>query len=159
LSTSLRAATHLPAGTWRTEHAADEILIDFDARFRRRFRLHTQAGRDILLDLPQAIRLRDGDGLNLEDGSILLIRARPEPLLEITAHDAPALMRIAWHLGNRHLPVQFAAGKIHIRADHVIADMIAGLGGHTRAIDAPFDPEAGAYAAGGHHHHDDDHDH
>ena len=104
------------------------------------------------------MRLRDGDGLALEDGGVVRVRARPEPLLEIHAHDDGELVRIAWHLGNRHLPVQLLGDRIRIRADHVIADMVEGLGGHVEAIEAPFDPEAGAYApgAGHHHHHDDD---
>jgi urease accessory protein len=72
-------------------------------------------------------------------------------------HAAPdSLMRIAWHLGNRHLPVQMLDGALRIRADHVIADMVAGLGGHVHALDAPFQPEGGAYAAAAHHHHHGD---
>ena len=84
------------------------------------------------------------------------VTSRPEPLLEIHAHDAAGLVRIAWHLGNRHLPVQLLGDHIRIRADHVIADMVRTLGGHVHTIDAPFDPEAGAYVGGHHHHHDDD---
>ena len=87
------------------------------------------------------------------------MQSRPEQLLEIHAHSDAALVRIAWHLGNRHLPVQLLGDRIRIRADHVIADMVAGLGGHAETIDAPFDPEAGAYAGAGHahrHHNDDE---
>jgi urease accessory protein len=89
----------------------------------------------------------------------VLVCARPETLLEIHAHDDAQLVRIAWHLGNRHLPVQLDGDRIRIRADHVIAEMVKGLGGHVETIEAPFDPEAGAYAGGGHghhHHHDGD---
>ena len=85
--------------------------------------------------------------------------AQPEPLLEIHAHDEGELVRIAWHLGNRHLPVQLLGDRIRIRADHVIEEMVEGLGGHVDAIEAPFDPEAGAYAGGHQHHHDDDDGH
>ena len=85
----------------------------------------------------------------------MLVQARPETLLEIHAHDAATLVRIAWHLGNRHLPVQLLGERIRIRADHVIDGMVEVLGGHVEPIEAPFDPEAGAYA-GSHHHHDDD---
>ncbi len=112
----------------------------------------------MLLDLPQTTRLRDGDGLVLEDGAIVQVHAEPEPLLEIRAHDAGELVRIAWHLGNRHLPVQLYRDRIRIRADHVIAEMIVGLGGEAEAVEAPFEPETGAYTAS-HHHHDDDDDH
>ena len=145
----------MPAGTW--SGADDEVTIDFDRRHRRRIVLTTEAGREVLVDFPQAVRLRDGDGLALEGGGVVLVRARPEPLLEIHAHDAADLVRIAWHLGNRHLPVQLLEDRIRIRADHVIEAMVVGLGGHVDAIEAPFDPESGAYEVAGaahHHHHD-----
>ena len=137
-----------------------KVLIDFDRRHRRRILLTTVSGAGVLVDLPQAIRLRDGDGLLLDDGRIVRVCAKPEPLMEIHAHEDGELIRIAWHLGNRHLPVQLLNDRIRIRADHVIGDMVERLGGHVDLIDAPFDPEAGAYAPGGHnHHHDDDDDH
>ncbi len=155
----MRADRVLPAGTWDPAQAIDHVLIDFDRRHRRRIVLPTESGQEVLIDLPQAVRLRDGDGLVTETG-IVRVQARPEPLLEIHAHDDGELVRIAWHLGNRHLPVQLLGDRIRIRADHVIEEMVEGLGGHVEAIEAPFDPEAGAYAAGGgHHHHDHDDDH
>ena len=152
---SLRANAVLPAGSWGDRGADDKVLIDFDRRHRRRIVLTTVGGYELLLDLPQAVRLRDGDGLELADGRIIRVVAQPEALLEIHAHGPAELVRIAWHLGNRHLPVQLLGDRIRIRADHVIADMVDGLGGHAHSIDAPFDPEGGAYA-GGHHHHDDE---
>ena len=151
----------LSAGSWDPASATDTVLIDFDRRYRRRIALKTEGGADLLLDLAQAVRLRDGDGLPTETG-VVRVKAKPEPLLEIHAHDDGELVRIAWHLGNRHLPVQLCGDRIRIRADHVIAEMVEGLGGHVDDIEAPFDPEPGAYAAGGgghHHHHGDDHDH
>ena len=151
----MRAQTVLPAGAW-TEEAVDTVLIDFDRRHRRRIQLVTEGGHDLLLDLPQAARLRDGDGLQLDDGRIVRVTARAEALLDIHAHDTAGLVRIAWHLGNRHLPVQMLGQHLRIRADHVIADMVRGLGGHVREMEAPFDPEAGAYSGGGGHHHHDD---
>jgi urease accessory protein len=147
----------LPAGTWEDARASDAVLLDFDMRHRRRIALRTESGADLLLDLSHAARLRDGDGLALDDGGVVRVRARPEPLLEVHAHGPDTLVRIAWHLGNRHLPVQILAGRLRIREDHVIADMVRQLGGHAQRIEAPFDPEAGAYA-GGHHHHGE-HDH
>ncbi len=146
------------AGSWDVGSAVDAVLVDHDRRFRRRLLLHTEGGRDILLDLPQAVRLRQDDGLVLPDGGVVRICARAEALLEFSAPDSALLLRIAWHLGNRHLPVQFLGDRLRIRADHVIAEMVEGLGGRMQALDAPFDPEAGAYAgaAGGHHHHHDD---
>ncbi len=154
-----RATAILPAGSWH-QAPVDRVLIDFDRRHRRRIQLETEAGIPLLLDLPQAARLRDGDGLVRDDGQVVRVVARAEPLLDIHAHDHAALVRIAWHLGNRHLPVQLHGAHLRIRADHVIADMVRGLGGHVHELDAPFDPEPGAYAAAPHtHHHDDDHAH
>jgi urease accessory protein len=89
------------------------------------------------------------------DAGVVRVCARPEKLLEIHAHDEAQMVRIAWHLGNRHLPVQLLGDRIRIRDDHVIRAMVEGLGGHVDDVEAPFDPEAGAYAGGHHHHHDD----
>lgn len=154
----MRSETVLPAGSWEAVRELDRVLVDFDRRFRRRILLTTEGGREVLLDLPQAVRLRHGDGLAV-DGGVVRVCAKPEALLEIHAHEEGELVRIAWHLGNRHLPVQLLGDRIRIRADHVIAEMVEGLGGHVEAIEAPFDPEAGAYAGGHHHHHHDDDDH
>jgi len=132
-----------------TTLADDSVCIDQDMRTRRRMVYMTVRGAAILLDRPQAVRLRDGDGLVLEDGTIVRVDAAPEPLIEIEAADTAALIRIAWHLGNRHLPTQLLGERLRIRADHVIADMVAGLGGRCTAIEAPFDPEGGAYSGDG----------
>jgi urease accessory protein len=150
----MRAEAVLPAGTWDVGAEIDRVVIDFDRRHRRRILLRTEGGSDVLLDLPHAVRLRDGDGLVVGQ-RVVRVCAKPEPLLEIVAHDANGMMRIAWHLGNRHLPVQVLGDRMRIRADHVIREMVEGLGGHVSSIEAPFDPEAGAYDAGHHHHHDD----
>jgi urease accessory protein len=153
----MRAHAVLPAGTWDDKCQVGRVLIDFDRRHRRRVLLRTEEGDDLLLDLAQAVRLKEGDGLRADNGGIVRVCAKPEPVLQIDAPEEGALVRIAWHLGNRHLPVQLVGGRIRIRADHVIEEMIAGLGGHVERIEAPFDPEAGAYAGHlAHHHHDDD---
>jgi urease accessory protein len=157
----MRAETILAAGDWDITREVDRVLIDYDRRFRRRIVLDTASGAQVLIDLRQAVRLRDGDGLVVETG-VVRVCAQPEDLMEIHAHEEGDLVRIAWHLGNRHLPVQLLGEYIRIRADHVIGEMVEGLGGHVERIEAPFDPEAGAYSGGGRHHHhgdDDDHDH
>jgi urease accessory protein len=151
----LRAVAVLAAGTWDALSAADSVLLDHDHRHRRRIALRTEAGAELLLDLPQAARLRDGDGLALENGGVVRVRAKPERLLEIRASDDATLLRIAWHLGNRHLPVQALNRQLRIRIDHVIADLVTQLGGKVEELEAPFDPEAGAYE--GAHHHDRNH--
>lgn len=133
--------------------AADSLTLGYEDRHRRRIRLTTDAGADVLLDLPKAVPMADGDGLALADGGWLVVRAAPESLIEITCATPQELARIAWHLGNRHLPAEVGAASIRIRPDHVIAGMLNGLGAATREIDAPFQPEGGAYDH--HHHHDE----
>ena len=115
----------------------DTVTLAYLDRHRRRIRLVADSGRAYLLDLPRAHHLVEGDGL------------------EIETRDGADLLRIAWHLGNRHLPVQIAGERLRIRADHVIAKMVAGLGGWVRELEAPFDPEIGAYAGALHHHADE----
>ena len=146
-----RAHTILHAGHWNLAEAIDSISLDHNHRHRRRLLMATERGHAILLDLAQTSVIRDNDGLLLEDGAVIHVRAKPEALLSITAPDSHALLRLAWHLGNRHLPVQVLPGELRIADDHVIAAMITGLGGSATQIIAPFDPEAGAYA-GGHAH-------
>jgi urease accessory protein len=124
---------------------ADTVLLDYDDRHRRRIAMTAEGGLQFLLDLPEAVALRHGDGLVLEDGRIVAVAAKPEPLLEVRAPDAHHLARLAWHIGNRHIPAAIEAGRILIRPDHVIAAMLAGLGAAVSAIEAPFDPEGGAY--------------
>ena len=104
-----------------------------------------------MLDLPRAHHLVEGDGLDLEGGGYLRVRAAAEPLFEIIAANHADLLRIAWHLGNRHLPVQIAGQRLRVRADHVIAEMVTGLRGEIVTLGAPFDPETGAYASAAHH--------
>jgi urease accessory protein len=134
------------AGRWPIEEAADGLTLGFEERRRRRVRLVTDGGEAVLLDLGQAVALDEGDGLAFEDGGWLAVHAAPEDVLDIEAADPEHLARLAWHLGNRHLPVQALEGKLRVRDDHVIADMIEKLGGRVTRLSAPFDPETGAYA-------------
>ncbi len=155
-----------PAGSWSGE-PADTIVLDYDDRYRRRIAMTGVRGLSFLLDLPEAVMLRAGDGLALEDGRIVEVVAAPEQLLEIRGADAAALTRIAWHLGNRHLPTELLKKSLRIRRDHVIEDMARRLGASVVEIEAPFNPEGGAYVAAapvhghdhGHDHHGHDHDH
>jgi urease accessory protein len=165
-----------------TEAPADTVVLDFDDRHRRRMAMMGTRGLEFLLDLENAVALRGGDALVLEDGRLVEVVAAPEPLLEIRGSDPAHLVRLAWHLGNRHLPTQITAKGLRIRRDHVIEAMVKGLGARVIEIEAPFDPEGGAYAghahagedaahrhAGdahehaahdhGHHHHGDHHPH
>ncbi len=161
-----RACDVKPAGHWDAASAVDLVTLDAHERHRRRIVLTGERGTTFMLDLPQATALRDGDGLVLDDGAIVRVAGRPEPLVEITAANGHELARIAWHIGNRHTDVEIAGDKLRIRRDHVIEDMLRGLGARLTMIQAAFDPEQGAYAQGHHghahehgrdHHHDHDH--
>jgi urease accessory protein len=144
----------------------DTITLDRQSRYRRRLVLKTDAGHELMLDLAEATYLADGDGLLLRDGGVVLVKAAAEDLMEIHAADPLALARIAWHLGNRHTPAQIMPGTILIQPDHVLAEMVEGLGAHVHSVKKPFEPEGGAYGGHGplhsghhHHHHHGGHQH
>ena len=161
-----RATSVIAAGTWPEAEARDTVIVDFDDRFRRRKLYTGEGGLAFLLDLAEARVLKDGEGLALATGGFVRVKAAPEPLVEVTGKDPQHLLRLAWHLGNRHLPAEIAEGRILIRHDHVIIRMLEGLGATLTKVDAPFNPEGGAYGehnrAPDHphgHHHDHDHHH
>jgi urease accessory protein len=168
----IRATEVKPQHRW-TETPADTVVLDFDDRHRRRMAMTGTRGLDFLLDLENAVALRGGDALVLEDGRLVEVVAAAEPLVEIKGTDPHHLIRVAWHLGNRHLPTQIMPKALRIRRDHVIEAMVKGLGARVIEIEAPFDPEGGAYAEAaqghahahghahdhGHHGHDHAHDH
>ena len=147
-----RAITVHTRGHWPDEAAIDSVTLPFLDRHRRRIRLVADSGTPFLLDLVRAQHLGEGDGLELDNGGYIRVRSAAEPVIEIAADTPSDLLRIAWHLGNRHLPLQALEGRLRIRADHVIAAMVEGLGGHITRIEAPFDPEIGAYAGATHSH-------
>jgi urease accessory protein len=154
------------AGHWDEAKAVDMVALDAHDRHRRRVVLRGERGTKFLLDLPQATALRDVDGLVLEDGAVIRVVGRPEPLVEIAAANGHDLARLAWHIGNRHVDVQIAGERLRIRRDHVIEDMLRGLGARLTPVEAPFDPERGAYDhhqghghSHGHPHHGHDHNH
>jgi urease accessory protein len=153
----LHARSVLPSGAWSGE-PADTVVLDYDERYRRRVAMTGVRGLGFLLDLPEAAMLRAGDGLELEDGRVIEVVAAPESLVEIRA-DAVALTRIAWRLGNRHLPTELLGKSLRIRRDAVIEEMARGLGGAVVAIEAPFNPEGGAYVRAPAPDHEHDHDH
>jgi urease accessory protein len=137
-----RATTIKPSGQWPAATAIDRVILDAGDRNRRRIVLTGEKGTEILLDFAKPVSLRDGDGLVLDDGTVVLVTGQPEPLIEISAASALDCVRLAWHLGNRHTDVQIVAGKIRIRRDHVLEDMLRGLGAKMSALDAAFDPES-----------------
>lgn len=152
----ITATRILPAGTW-SGTPADTLALERDDRHRRRLVMRCVGKTVFLLDLKEAAVMKDGDALELEDGRLILVQAVPERLLEITAASPAELVRVAWHLGNRHLPAQFLGDRLRIRYDHVIEDMLKGLGATVAPVLAAFDPEGGAYGHGEVHGHDHDH--
>jgi urease accessory protein len=154
----VRAILIKQASTW-TGEPADRILLDYEGRHRRRVKITGIKGTAFLLDLPAGASLYDGDALVLEDGRLIEVVAASEPLLEIRCSDAKHLARVAWHLGNRHLPAEMLNMAVRIRRDHVIVAMAVGLGAQVIEVDAPFDPEGGAHQASRVHGHEHAHKH
>lgn len=154
-----RAVRILPNGAWATADRLDTVALPYDDRLRRRCRLLGQGGTDILLDLARAALMQDGDALDLDGGGVIAVKAAPEPLMEARAEAGDAMVKLAWHVGNRHLPAELSADAVRMRWDPVIADMLTGLGATVHRLDAPFQPEGGAYAQGGRGYNDHDHVH
>lgn len=138
----------------RNSKPADTLTLDYEARYKRRIAMTSDQGLAFLLDLETVTDLQEGDDLLLDDGRHVRVKAAAEPLLRITADDSLHLMRIVWHIGNRHLPCALTAHQVLIRQDHVIADMVRGLGGHVEEVRAAFQPEGGAYGRGRTHSHE-----
>lgn len=139
------------------EAAVLSARLAYDLRHRRRLTVTADNGERVLLDLPEATRLRDGDMVALEDGRVLLIAAEAEEVAEIFPGEGANLAQLAWHLGNRHTPTAVLADRLRILRDHVLEAMAERLGARVVRTEAPFDPEVGAYHDGGghsHHHHD-----
>lgn len=167
----IRATEVLAPRSFAETAVIDRVVLDYDDRHRRRLAMEGVEGTAFLLDLPEAVPLVSDSGLKLEDGRVVMVVAAAEPLVEIRTTDPNHMVRVAWHLGNRHLPTQIMGTRLRIRRDHVIEDMVRGLGAKVVPIEAPFDPEGGAYGHGtvtghdhGHHHdhgngHSHDHHH
>lgn len=143
----LELSARLPTGSADAERLPRErLVLPFEQRQKSRLRTHLESGEEVALALPRGEVLRGGDLLAASDGRVVEVVARAERLLHVECATPLALARAAYHLGNRHVPVQVGDGWLRIAADHVLEHMLAGLAAHTAEIDAPFEPEAGAYA-------------
>ena len=155
-----RATAVASADNWPTDRQCATVTLDYDGRYRRRIRLVTDEGKAFLLDLPQAMRLGEGDGLALEDGGYVRVVAAAEAVADLNCQGSSETARIAWHIGNRHIPIQVLPdGALRIRDDHVIVDMARKLGANVHQHQAPFAPEPGAYALRNSEHHGHTHAH
>ena len=155
-----RAITVHPPGQWPAQQQVGRITLTFDNRHRRRLLMTDDSGEAFMLDLPHAVLLADRDGLELESGGFIQVAAAEEDVAELHCSTPEELARIAWHIGNRHMAVQIIpGGGLRLPWDHVLVEMLAGLGAKVEKCRAPFHPEGGAYAkahdhapAHGHHH-------
>jgi urease accessory protein len=138
-----RACKINPSGAWDAAGAIDCVVLDAGDRQRRRIVLTGERGTTFLLDLPKPVMLRDGDGLVLDDGATVRVAGLPEPLVEVMARSSLELVRLAWHLGNRHTDVQIAGERLRIRRDHVLEEMVLALGATVAPVEASFDPDHG----------------
>jgi urease accessory protein len=141
-------------GSSNTAGSREQLRLPFELRQKSRLRTKLLSGEEVWLLLPRGEILRGGDLLQGTDGRVVEVVAEPEQVLHVECRDATALARAAYHLGNRHVPVQVGAGFLRLEADHVLAGMLTGLGAIVTSLQAPFEPEAGAYA-GTHQHHAD----
>jgi urease accessory protein len=154
----IRATAIVRRPAVKAERVADSLVLDHDARQRRRVALKAEGGLEFLLDLERASIIEDGDAVKLEDGRLVQIKAAPEKLIAITTDNPLRLMKVAWHLGNRHVATEITSEALYIAHDHVLLEMVRGLGATAEAVERPFRPERGAYA--GHEHGADcGHDH
>ena len=167
-ATRLQVDKRIPGGQGLARsllERAPVLCLDWDTRSRSRFATRDSLGRELAVFLPRGSVLRDGDALVAADGSLLRVRASAQAVLQVRARDALLLLRAAYHLGNRHVPLQLAPGLLQLEPDPVLAGMLRRMGLHTVEAMAAFEPEAGAYdGAHGHGHghghgHDHDHDH
>lgn len=133
----------------------DEVALSFDLRQKSRLRVTLLSGKEAALFMQRGTILRGGDLLQADNGAIIAVIAANQAVMKVTAHSATALTRAAYHLGNRHVPLEIGDGWLKLETDSVLKDMLMGLGVSVAELQAPFEPESGAYAGGGHHHHDD----
>ncbi|MBI2241050.1 MAG: urease accessory protein UreE [Magnetospirillum gryphiswaldense] len=141
-----RAIAHHPAGTWPGDQVIGTVTLAAADRHRRRVALSDDTGNGFLLDLPRAVQMKDGDGLELADGGFVRVTAADEEVIDISCRTEAELARIAWHIGNRHVPVQFLTNRaLRVGMDHVLLTMLEGQGVQVWRRRAPFQPEPGAY--------------
>jgi urease accessory protein len=164
----LRATTVVRKPAVKADRVVDTVTLDHEGRHRRRVALKGDGGLDFLLDLDKAAVLNDGDAVKLEDGRLVQVRAAAQPLLEVRAENPLRLLKVAYHVGNRHASAEVTADALYIEDDHVLSEMVRGLGCTVTPVMRPFQPERGAYDhecghdhghGHGHHHHGHGHDH
>lgn len=136
----------------------DEVSLSFDLRQKSRLRARLQSGEEVAIFMPRGTILRGGDFMIAEDGSVIRVIAAAQQVMRVTAESHLDLMRAAYHLGNRHVPLELGEGYLKLESDYVLKEMLIGLGVAVEEVSQSFEPEAGAYG-GGHHHSAEQHPH
>ena len=154
-----RASSIVRKPAVKADKIVDMVSLDHEGRHRRRIALTGEKGLVFLLDLEKATSLNDGDAVKLEDGTLVLVKAAPQTLIEVKTDNPMRLLKTAWHIGNRHTPCEITADALYLEEDHVLAEMIRGLGCAMQTVSRPFQPERGAYHDHGHDHDHGGHDH
>lgn len=155
----IRASSITRSPAVRADRVIDTVTLDHEDRYRRRAVLSCAGGLEVLLDLEKPARIEDGDALKLEDGRLIRVIAAAEELIEVSSDNPARLLRAAWHLGNRHTPAEITAEAIYFAKDHVLLEMLRGLGLAAKPVTRPFRPERGAYDQAGHGHGHHGHEH
>ena len=148
-----RASAITKAPSVREARVVDTVTLDHEERYRRRTLVTCDGGLEVLIDFDKPQRLEHGDALKLDDGALVRVVAADEKLIEVTSDNPARLARAAWHLGNRHTPAEIGKEAIYFASDHVLVEMLRGLGLTTREVMRPFRPERGAYDHHGQHGH------
>ncbi len=152
-----RATRVLKASERGSANVLDTLILPYAQRQAQKGFLFGLRGTCVELDLPEPVRLRTDDALVLDDGGLVEVVAEPEPLIEARAENIQALARLAWHLGDRHVAVQVLERRLRVRREQAVEDLLAALGAKLVPIEAPFEPEGGAYDGAGHAHHGHEH--
>jgi urease accessory protein len=147
------ALAHRRKGLWPESQAEGSVTLTFEARHSSRVVLTTDHGEQVLLDLPHPAVMGDGDGLRLGDGRWIAVKAASEPLIEVRHHDLRHLVRLAWHLGNRHVPAEIGFTALRIQPNPAIEEMLVRAGAQLAELEAPFNAETGLHEHGNHHTH------
>ena len=154
-----RAFAVLAASHRLDRPVVDTVILDYAQRSAQKVMVTGIKGCSVTIDMDEPVRLRTDDLLLLDDGTLVEVVAAPEPLIEARLAEVAALARLAWHLGDRHVPVQVLANRIRAQRDPAIETLLKSLGAKLTTIEAPFEPEGGAHASSHAQAHDHDHDH
>lgn len=155
----MKSFTKVLSGETNTDGSMPELILTFQQREKSRLKAQLSSGEEIGLFLPRGSVLKAGDVIASDEGDQVRILAAEESVSTVTTETPHLLLRIAYHLGNRHVPLQVESSWLRYCHDHVLDDMVRLIGGNVMVEKAPLQPESGAYGGGHHHHHEHEHEH